>query len=277
MHCCQTVAPPPAYGFEDENQFMDNKNPFEEGMRLFKAGTDVHIFPNFSAHFLHIKQLFSKQIPNAQTHTWPHCKCSLLGELKQAILAFQADVQQHDDSSEVKVLARKGKSPTTHITHIAMAFESCLSLSLWPPVVTMVWFSCRVGACWDTATPKMIMTAKPFTAWNSRLIEMPTTSVRACWRLVLAHALPSRISDATPHHTTYTTPHHTICPAFVETLLALGVSYVNELDHTKALKSLKTWVQHNPKFMVCASHHPHIQSHQPPDALSHPKTSPPFL
>ena len=32
----QTVKP--AYGFDDDNKFMDSKNPFEEGMKLFKAG-----------------------------------------------------------------------------------------------------------------------------------------------------------------------------------------------------------------------------------------------
>ena len=31
-------------------------------------------------------------------------------------------------------------------------------------------------------------------------------------------------------------------------LLGLGVSYVNELDHERALKNLKAWVQHNPAF-----------------------------
>ena len=31
-------------------------------------------------------------------------------------------------------------------------------------------------------------------------------------------------------------------------LLSLGVSYVNELDSEKALRNLRAWVQHNPKF-----------------------------
>jgi peroxin-5 len=33
-----------------------------------------------------------------------------------------------------------------------------------------------------------------------------------------------------------------------EALLALGVSYVNELNHKKALQSLKEWITHNPKY-----------------------------
>ncbi len=37
-------------------------------------------------------------------------------------------------------------------------------------------------------------------------------------------------------------------PYNLDALLALGVSYVNELDNHKALVTLKTWVQHNPKF-----------------------------
>jgi peroxin-5 len=37
-------------------------------------------------------------------------------------------------------------------------------------------------------------------------------------------------------------------PYNIEALLALGVSYVNELDNHKALMTLKTWIQHNPKF-----------------------------
>jgi len=37
-------------------------------------------------------------------------------------------------------------------------------------------------------------------------------------------------------------------PYLLEALLALGVSYVNELDHGKALINLKAWVQHNPKY-----------------------------
>lgn len=35
------------------------------------------------------------------------------------------------------------------------------------------------------------------------------------------------------------------CP---EALLALGVSYVNELNHEKALENLKAWFTHNPKY-----------------------------
>ena len=31
-------------------------------------------------------------------------------------------------------------------------------------------------------------------------------------------------------------------------LLALGTCYVNELDSQRALRTLKTWVQNNPKF-----------------------------
>ena len=31
-------------------------------------------------------------------------------------------------------------------------------------------------------------------------------------------------------------------------LLALGVSYVNEMDKERALKTLETWVKHNPQF-----------------------------
>ena len=37
-------------------------------------------------------------------------------------------------------------------------------------------------------------------------------------------------------------------PYSPETLLALGVSYVNELNHKKALQNLKEWITHNPKF-----------------------------
>jgi peroxin-5 len=37
-------------------------------------------------------------------------------------------------------------------------------------------------------------------------------------------------------------------PYCSEALLALGVSYVNELNHGKALESLKAWITHNPSF-----------------------------
>lgn len=37
-------------------------------------------------------------------------------------------------------------------------------------------------------------------------------------------------------------------PYNLEALMALGVSYVNELDSMRALKNLKAWVQHNPKY-----------------------------
>ena len=37
-------------------------------------------------------------------------------------------------------------------------------------------------------------------------------------------------------------------PYSSEALLALGVSYVNELNHEKALESLKGWITNNPKF-----------------------------
>uniref|UniRef100_A0A7S1ZTP1 Peroxin-5 n=1 Tax=Ditylum brightwellii TaxID=49249 RepID=A0A7S1ZTP1_9STRA len=37
-------------------------------------------------------------------------------------------------------------------------------------------------------------------------------------------------------------------PYSTESLLALGVSYVNELDHRRALDNLKAWITHNPKF-----------------------------
>ena len=37
-------------------------------------------------------------------------------------------------------------------------------------------------------------------------------------------------------------------PYSPEALLALGVSYVNELNHTQALESLKSWITHNPKY-----------------------------
>lgn len=37
-------------------------------------------------------------------------------------------------------------------------------------------------------------------------------------------------------------------PYSPETLLALSTSYVNELDHERALKNLKAWFTHNPKY-----------------------------
>ena len=37
-------------------------------------------------------------------------------------------------------------------------------------------------------------------------------------------------------------------PYSPESLLALGVSYVNELNHEKALENLKAWFTHNPKY-----------------------------
>jgi peroxin-5 len=37
-------------------------------------------------------------------------------------------------------------------------------------------------------------------------------------------------------------------PFSPEALLALGVSYVNELDHDRALESMKAWFTHNPKY-----------------------------
>jgi peroxin-5 len=38
-------------------------------------------------------------------------------------------------------------------------------------------------------------------------------------------------------------------PYNAEALLDLGVSYVNELNHDAALKNLKAWITHNPKFV----------------------------
>jgi peroxin-5 len=37
-------------------------------------------------------------------------------------------------------------------------------------------------------------------------------------------------------------------PFSPSTLLALGVSHVNELNHTKALQNLKEWITHNPEY-----------------------------
>jgi peroxin-5 len=37
-------------------------------------------------------------------------------------------------------------------------------------------------------------------------------------------------------------------PYSPETLLALGVSYVNELNHERALENMKAWFTHNPKY-----------------------------
>ena len=37
-------------------------------------------------------------------------------------------------------------------------------------------------------------------------------------------------------------------PFSPESLLALGVSYVNELDHDRALETMKAWFTHNPKY-----------------------------
>jgi tetratricopeptide (TPR) repeat protein len=37
-------------------------------------------------------------------------------------------------------------------------------------------------------------------------------------------------------------------PYNLEALLALGTSYVNEADSVKALETLRTWVEHNPRF-----------------------------
>lgn len=42
-------------------------------------------------------------------------------------------------------------------------------------------------------------------------------------------------------------------PFAPETLLALGVSYVNELNHKKALQNLKEWITHNPKYAGLSS------------------------
>ncbi len=39
-------------------------------------------------------------------------------------------------------------------------------------------------------------------------------------------------------------------PHSLPALLALGVSYVNELDSVRALQNLKAWVEHNPKYQV---------------------------
>jgi len=38
----------------------------------------------------------------------------------------------------------------------------------------------------------------------------------------------------------------------LESLLALGVSYVNELNSERALRTLKLWVEHNPSFQSMA-------------------------
>jgi peroxin-5 len=37
-------------------------------------------------------------------------------------------------------------------------------------------------------------------------------------------------------------------PYSPEALLALGVSYVNELNHARAIETLKAWIKNNPKF-----------------------------
>lgn len=43
-------------------------------------------------------------------------------------------------------------------------------------------------------------------------------------------------------------------PYNLPALLALGVSYVNELDSPRALQNLKAWVEHNPKYQVRRPH-----------------------
>jgi peroxin-5 len=37
-------------------------------------------------------------------------------------------------------------------------------------------------------------------------------------------------------------------PYNLDALLALGTSYVNEMEPQKALETLRSWVTHNPKF-----------------------------
>lgn len=37
-------------------------------------------------------------------------------------------------------------------------------------------------------------------------------------------------------------------PYYLDALLALGTSYVNEMEPLKALEALRAWVAHNPKF-----------------------------
>lgn len=44
-------------------------------------------------------------------------------------------------------------------------------------------------------------------------------------------------------------------PYNLDTLLALGTSYVNELDSTRALDTLKNWVTHNPRFQGLGMQH----------------------
>lgn len=78
------------YDFDPKNEHMDNKDAFEEGMKLFNAGSQFC-------------PLTIKIVPCAPSVLGLEI-CPILpttGELKPAILAFQADVQQNKDSSEV--------------------------------------------------------------------------------------------------------------------------------------------------------------------------------
>lgn len=83
------------YAFKDENQFKDSKNPFEEGMALFKAGPLVC---QCLSKWLEERSV-CRACPQRSQHY--HTRRLTAGELHDAILAFQADVQQNDDSSEV--------------------------------------------------------------------------------------------------------------------------------------------------------------------------------
>ena len=50
-------------------------------------------------------------------------------------------------------------------------------------------------------------------------------------------------------------------PYNLDALLALGVSYVNELDQERALKNLRAWVQHNPTFAARVERFPNAPEH----------------
>lgn len=56
-------------------------------------------------------------------------------------------------------------------------------------------------------------------------------------------------------------------PYSLPALLALGVSYVNELDSVRALQNLKAWVEHNPKYQVTITA---VCQHKTTGVLKHP-------
>jgi peroxin-5 len=139
------------------------------------------------------------------------------GELRRAVLAFEAEVQRAPDNAEAwRMLGTWSAFFIPFCLLIVLSFSMLLQLS--------------------TTFLHVLIFLPLFPPFPSPPLLLPGMTHAENDEDKRAISCLERAVDHDPHS----------LPA----LLALGVSYVNELDSVRALQNLKAWVEHNPKYQV---------------------------